>query len=1276
LSKSQYLMALDAGGGGGRCLLVDVAGGRTIRTFRAWTHPTAPGTSGLGTDLDLHTIWESLASSAREAVERAAASAEDVLGVAVTSTRHTTVLLDREGKPILAAPNRDGRAFAEAFQLAAEHGDTLYARTGRWPIPLASASRLAWLAANQPKLWKRAGTVLSLNDWVAYRLTGELVTDPSQAEETLLLDVETRAWAHDLAELLAVPERLLPPLREAGSRLGGLTAEAATALGLNTGTPVAVGGGDTQCGLLGAGSVAPGQAAVIAGTTVPLQLVLDRPVIDPQQRMWTGCHVVPGLWVLESNAGPMGDALEWLAEILYPEAPNPAARFLAEADRSNPGAAGLLSTFGSSVMNARELKLPIGMLTFSHMTAVNGGGRRRHLNRAVVDGMAYAIRANLEQIRDLAGHEIGSLALAGGISRSAAFAQAVADALGVPVEVGATGEATALGAAIAAGVGAGVFPDLAAGARALRGKPALFEPRAAESAAYRERYQQWRRLVVAEAAANDVAAELILPSVLAERAESDGAARPTVRPRIVVTADLDDEGLARLRDLGEVEYASFRKAMRLLTGSTLVGALGGAEVFATEVDIVDAKALAELPDLRVVVACRGDAVNVDLDACTAFGIPVLHAPGRNADAVADLAVAFMLMLARRLPLAAAFLRQPGMTAGDTARMGQAFGTLQGHELWRKTVGLVGLGAVGRGVARRLAGFGARVVAYDPHLEPEQVILAGAEPVAFDELIEQSDFVSLHAPVSDATRGLIGAAELARMKEGAFLINTARAALVDEDALAAALASGRLAGAALDVFSVEPPGSDHPLLAFDNVIATPHVGGNTVEVGAHQGRIIAADLARLLAGERPLHALNPQVLDGFDWTKPRRAPDAKTVARLAERPGPAVTDLQRVASGKQKQVGGEPGGAAAASAPPEMVDRMRGIVREFLDRIAGDEEIRTATADKDVTLHFTLTDLALPFFLHLKGSETGGDLGDPAEADVELKMRADVFDGMFTGRVNAMQAAMSGGLSFSGDTTKAMTLQDLQAEFARLYQEARQKIGDPGDLAALGRAAGTNGGSGKVVSLAPGDVRAELVQVVGELYAQELITATGGNVSARIPGRAEEIWITPSALFKGQLRPEMLVRIDVHGKSLDPDALSPSSEKLMHCAAYRARPEAHAVVHAHAPHATILANAGLPFLPISTEAAFFGEIPRIPFIMPGSQELADAIAAALEHSWAVLMVNHGLLVAGRSLRRAADMVEIIDRSAEVILGCYAVGKPPPTLPEDVIQRLQKMGDLLA
>ena len=197
----------------------------------------------------------------------------------------------------------------------------------------------------------------------------------------------------------------------------------------------------------------------------------------------------------------------------------------------------------------------------------------------------------------------------------------------------------------------------------------------------------------------------------------------------------------------------------------------------------------------------------------------------------------------------------------------------------------------------------------------------------------------------------------------------------------------------------------------------------------------------------------------------------------------------------------------------------------------------------------------------------------------------------------------------------------------------------------------------------------------ELYRDRVITATGGNVSARVAGE-DALWITPSQLFKGSLQPEQLVQIDLEGRSLEPGARSPSSEWDMHCAVLRAKPEANAVIHAHAPYSTILANTGLPFLPISTEAAFFGEIPRIPFIMPGPPPLAQAVADAMSDGWAVLLTNHGIVVAGRSLRRAADMVEIIERSAEVILGCHAVGREPPSLPADVVLQLRELGDLVA
>jgi autoinducer 2 (AI-2) kinase len=1271
----QLLMGLDVGGGSGRCLLFDADDGSHVSACRAWSHPPAPDTGGLGYDLDYAGIWQRLGEAAHETLTRAGARPQDVVGVATTAMRFGMVVVDADGRPVYGGPNRDARAVVEGLTLAAQHGAELAALGGHWPIPIAGAPRLQWLRAQGGSAWEQAHRVLSLSDWLALGLCGEMASERSQAGASLLFDLQADDWDWDWIDRFELPRELFPELAAPGTRLGGLTAEAAEHFGLAAGTPVAVGGADTQCGLLGSGVAAPGAVGIVAGTSAPVQMVTDSVRLHPEARLWSGAHVVPGQWVLESNGGSLGEALDWLAHVLFPDAPAPAARALAEAARAEPGARGMLSSVGVQVFDAREMGIPIGTLAFSHLAAPAGEEGRASLLRSVVEGAAFSLRANLEQILATAGRDTDSVHLTGGLSRSGFYAGLLADVLGRTLRVAPSPEGTALGAALCAGTGAGVYADLTQAASAAAARTTQVEPDPARSASYDDTYALWQDVRAARAPADVAVRNHTTGIVIAATHVASGTRGPRPRPRILVTADLDPAARDALAELGDVEYAPFRERMRLLTGEALVKALDGVGVFITEVDVVDAASVARLPDLRVVASCRGDAVNVDLEGCTALGVPVLNAPGRNADAVADLSVAFLLMLARKLVEANAFLREPGGEAGDMGRMGRAFGTLRGRELWRKTVGLVGLGAVGRGVAKRLRAFGARVLVHDPFLDDDAVRLADAEPASFDQLLAESDFVSLHAPVTEASEGLIGAAELARMKPGAGLVNTARAALVDEDALLEAVESGHLGGAALDVFWVEPPASDHPLLAHERVLATPHVGGNTEDVAAHQGAIIAADLTRLLDGERPHHLLNPAVWDAFDWSSPRPELDAKTLAALGRKPGPAVTDLQKekkpMAPRTTSPPPSQPATPASGPADSETVEKLRTILDRFVSAIVESGALEPYAAGKDVTLHFRATDVDLAFWLRLRDGRVSAGPGAPdEEPEVELKLAADVLDGMFTGRVNAMQAAMDGRLSFAGDTAKAMSLQEFQGDLARLYREARDAVGDPGDLTAL--AAPTQGSAAAV---ADDDPRHELIRVMDELYAQQLITATGGNVSVRVPGE-DALWITPSQLFKGDLSPEALVRIDLDGKALDEGARSASSERLMHCAVYRTRKDAGAVIHAHAPHATILANTDLPFLPISTEAAFFDNLPRIPFVMPGTQELADAVADGMRESWAVLMKNHGLLVGGRSLRRAADMVEIIERSSEVILGCYAVGREPPVLPDDVVATLRKMGDLVA
>jgi autoinducer 2 (AI-2) kinase len=331
--------------------------------------------------------------------------------------------------------------------------------------------------------------------------------------------------------------------------------------------------------------------------------------------------------------------------------------------------------------------------------------------------------------------------------------------------------------------------------------------------------------------------------------------------KILVTAQLDEEALATLGHYGQVEHSGYTETMRTLAGSKLVKALQGVNVLVTEVDQVRKPVFAQTPSLRVVSCCRGAPVNIDIAAATEHGVPVLNAPGRNADGVADLALLFMLALLRHLLPLAGILRQEGDGMEKLARV---FISFQGVELWNKTVGLVGLGAVGRAVAARLQPFGSHVVAYDPYVAQSEASKIGVTMLGLNELLRQADLVSLHAAVTPETTGLLGEREFRSMKEGAFLVNTARSALADEAALYRVLRDGHLAGAALDVFNDEPPAPDNPLLTLDNVIATPHIGGQTAEIITHQSRIVVDDLVRMFEGRRPLRCINPQTLDGFHW----------------------------------------------------------------------------------------------------------------------------------------------------------------------------------------------------------------------------------------------------------------------------------------------------------------------------------------------------------------------------------------------------------------------------
>ena len=281
----------------------------------------------------------------------------------------------------------------------------------------------------------------------------------------------------------------------------------------------------------------------------------------------------------------------------------------------------------------------------------------------------------------------------------------------------------------------------------------------------------------------------------------------------------------------------------------LVERLAGIEVLVVQGAPVTDAVLAASPELRLVCCARGGPVNVDVEAVTTRGLLLVNTPGKNAEAVADLTVAFLVMLARGLSGAQRFLEQ-----GNRLRDNWEGAKFMGSDLRRHVLGLVGYGQVGQRVARRASAFGMSVLVYDPFVNADA---DGAEQVeTLEELLGRSDFVSLHARASAENASLLDAAAFAAMKPGAFLINTARETLVDEDALDDALASGRLAGAALDVVRATEASGRHRLLRHENVVMTPHIGGATHETLLQGAEMIAEEIVRFAAGEPLVNVVNP------------------------------------------------------------------------------------------------------------------------------------------------------------------------------------------------------------------------------------------------------------------------------------------------------------------------------------------------------------------------------------------------------------------------------------
>ena len=299
-----------------------------------------------------------------------------------------------------------------------------------------------------------------------------------------------------------------------------------------------------------------------------------------------------------------------------------------------------------------------------------------------------------------------------------------------------------------------------------------------------------------------------------------------------------DDPAIRTELEGSVGAVRYSRLGRPLRADELVAELRDVDGLIAGLDEIDRRVLAGAPRLRVIARYGVGVSNVDLQAAVEHGVVVTNTPGVNADAVAELAIGLIFALARSIP------------AATQATSTGAWPTMRGTEVSGKTVGILGLGHIGKAVARRAVGLGCAVVAHDPYVDAHTGAELGIRLASQAEVVAAADFLSLHVPATAESHGMVNHEFLARMRQGSYLVNTARGELVVEDDLLQALESGHLRGAALDTLQQEPPDSNHPLLHRPDVIITPHIGARTAESTVAMGRTAVRELLAVLSGETP------------------------------------------------------------------------------------------------------------------------------------------------------------------------------------------------------------------------------------------------------------------------------------------------------------------------------------------------------------------------------------------------------------------------------------------
>jgi autoinducer 2 (AI-2) kinase len=496
--SDELLLAIDAGTGSCRAILFAPDGAQVAVGQREYTHGDLSGVPGSQV-FDTAANWRLVCECIGEALHAVNGAADAVKAVSATSMREGMVLYDARGDEIWACPNVDSRAGDEATELVASGAaQEIYDLAGDW-VAITAPARFLWIARHEPDIFASIAHVGMLGDWILKKLSGEFVTDASLGSSSGMFDLAARDWSDRILEVCSLDRSVFPPVLESGTVAGAVTSTAAVETGLREGTPVVVGGADTQLALLGIGVTEPGQFTVVGGSFWQQTVVLEEPLIDPASRLRTLCHTVPGRWMMEGIGFYCGLVMRWFRDAFCEVEKAAAAErgvdvyelLEAKAAELPPGANGVVGIFSNLMQASRWVHASPGFLGFDVGSPELAG--RAECFRAIEESAAYVSRGHREIVEEVVRLTIDEAVLTGGAAKGFLWPQIVADVLAIPVRIPVVRESTALGAAVYAGVGAGLFADAPSTAREMARFERTVEPGRA-AADYEDLYRRWLEL--------------------------------------------------------------------------------------------------------------------------------------------------------------------------------------------------------------------------------------------------------------------------------------------------------------------------------------------------------------------------------------------------------------------------------------------------------------------------------------------------------------------------------------------------------------------------------------------------------------------------------------------------------------------------------------------------------------------------------------------------------------------------------------------------------------